>query len=220
MHILATWTGIMYLILQSEPPTLATYQSLLNWYLLFGSGAAVIVIGLLVYLAIRYRHRGDSKDPPNEGSSSGWKVALITALITGSVLTFAEYQTFAHMSNVVVPKENDALYIHVLAFQWGWNFTYPNGKYVLSNLTVPAGRTIVLNITSRDVFHTFGIPGLAVKMDAIPGRVTQLWFMVPQPGVYTIRCYELCGAGHAFMIGHLIVLNQTAWNNWYSKLGG
>jgi cytochrome c oxidase subunit 2 len=202
----------------SLPPTAATFDFIFDWYLFFGTAAAVVVIGLMVYLALRYRAR-DGDDPHSDHRPEGWKVAAITALISISILSAAEYQTFAGFSNISIPQTSNAVHISVLAFQWGWNFTYPNGSYSIDNLTVPAGVTVILNVTSRDVFHSFGIPMLGVKSDAIPGRVNSLWFEVNQPGVYkdAIRCFELCGVGHAFMIANLTVVSQSAWNTWVSR---
>lgn len=203
----------------AQPQTVATFDSVLNWYLFFGVGAAIVVIGLLVFFSVRYRSRGTSG--PVKHKAESWKIALVTVVISLSILTAAEYQTFNGFSNIEIPDPPNAVTIHVLAFQWGWNFTYPNGKFDLTNLTVPAGGTVILNITSRDVFHSFGIPSLAVKEDAIPGRVNQLWFQAPQVGFYedAIRCYELCGLGHATMIGNLVVVNQTTWDSLYNSTG-
>jgi len=212
-------TGMVPTALVAQPQTAATFNFLYNWYLFFGVGAAVIVIGLLVFFSVRYRARGAAG--PLKHKPEGWKIALVTVVISLSVLTAAEYQTFASFSNIQIPDPPGEVNIHVLAFQWGWNFTYPNGKFDLTNLTVPAGATVILNITSRDVFHSFGIPSLAVKEDAIPGRVNQLWFQAPQVGFYkdAIRCFELCGLGHATMIGNLVVVNQTTWDSMYNSTG-
>ncbi|HYC11150.1 MAG TPA: cytochrome c oxidase subunit II [Nitrososphaerales archaeon] len=198
------------------PPTTATYDFLFNWYLFFGVGAAVVVISLLAFFMIRYRAKGENQ-PPLHHKTEGWKIVLVTVMISLAILTAAEYQTFASFGNIEIPNDPNAVHIGVVAFQWGWNFTYPNGKYMLNNLTVPEGRTVILNITSRDVFHSFGIPFLAEKEDAIPGRVNQLWFEIPagtQVPVDAIRCYELCGIGHAFMIANLTVVSQPAWDKW------
>ena len=197
------------------PPTRATYDFLFNWYLFFGTGAAIIVISLLAYFMIRYRSRGESGPAP-EHKVEGWKIVLVTVLISISVLAAAQYQTFAAFSNIEVPNDPNAVRIQVRGFQWGWNFTYPNGDYRVGNLTVPAGRTVILDITSRDVFHAFGISSLAVKEDAIPGKVNHLWFMVPEPGFHenAIRCFELCGVGHVFMVADLTVVSQASWDAW------
>jgi cytochrome c oxidase subunit II len=225
----------------SVPPTTGTYDSLLNWYLTFGLGAAIIVITLLVIFMVRYRDRGQ-KTPMPHHKVEGWKIVLVTVLISVSVLTAAEYQTFASFNNIVIPTDATCVketglpcvQIHLLAFQWGWNFTYPNGKFELNNLTVPAGRYVVINITSRDVFHSFGIDMLAEKEDAVPGKTNQLWLSVPAVSVSApsevpvvcnnagtsclyvnaIRCFELCGVGHATMWANFTVVSQATWNAW------
>jgi cytochrome c oxidase subunit II len=210
-------------LLLDVPPTTSTYDSLLNWYLLFGIGAGVIVVSLLAFFMVRYRSRGE-RTPAPAHRTEGWKIVLVTVIISISILSAAEYQTFASFSNIQVPDDPTCIkntglpcvHINVLAYQWGWNFTYPNGKYELNNLTVPAGRDVVMNITSRDVFHSFGISMLAVKEDAIPGKTNQLWFLVPEPGFFdnAIRCFELCGVGHTYMWANLTVVSQPTWNTW------
>jgi cytochrome c oxidase subunit 2 len=245
----------MYLGLLLVPPTTSTFDFLLNWYLLFGTGAAVVVITMLVVFIARYRDRGE-RTPMPEHKVEGWKIVLVTVLISVTVLSAAEYQTFAGFGNIEVPNNatceantgHPCVQVCVEAFQWGWNFTYPTngmscaqsyykGLYSGSpgNLTVPAGYDIVLNLTSRDVFHSMGITMLAQKEDAIPGRVNQMWFLVPTvrvpatPDVASvncnpsgtscvyvdaIRCFELCGIGHAEMWANLTVVSQTTWTSW------
>lgn len=239
----------MYSGILSVPQTTATFDFLLNWYLLFGIGAAIIVISLLTVFMVRYRYRGE-KGPMAPHKTEGWKIVLVTALISMTVLTGAEYQTFASFGNIEIPNNAACMartgypcvQIHVAAFQWGWNFTYPNGKFAVStlngSLTVPVGRIVVLNITSKDVFHSMGITMLAEKEDAIPGRTNQMWFIIPAEKVSTtpdvasvvcnssgtsctyvdaIRCFELCGVGHSFMWANLTVVSQGDWN---SFIGG
>jgi cytochrome c oxidase subunit II len=231
----------MYSGLLSVPPTTATFDTLLNWYLAFGIGAAVIVITALIVFMVKFRDRGD-RSPMPEHKVEGWKIVLITALISMTVLTAAEYQTFAAFNNIEIPNNATCVsntgapcvQIHLVAFQWGWNFTYPNGKFQINNLTVPAGRDVVVNISSKDVFHSFGIDMFAVKEDSIPGKTNHLWFTVQAVQVSAppevrvtcnsagtscvylnaIRCFELCGVGHALMLANLTVISQSAWNTW------
>jgi cytochrome c oxidase subunit 2 len=231
----------MYSGMLSVPPTTATFDSLLNWYLAFGIGAAVIVITSLSIFMVRYRYRGE-KGPLPVHRVEGWKIVLITVLISLTVLTTAEYQTFASFNNIEIPTNATCVtdtgfpcvQVHLVAFQWGWNFTYPNGKFELNNLTVPAGRDVVINISSKDVFHSLGLSMLAEKEDAIPGKTNQMWFMVPTVSVTppsevkvdcnsagtsclyvnAIRCFELCGVGHAFMFGNFTVVSPAIWNAW------
>lgn len=245
----------MYSGLLAAPPTVATYSYLLDWYLFFGVGAAVVVISMLAVFMIRYRDRGE-RTPMPKHKTEGWKIVLITVLISVTILSAAEYQTFAAFGNIEIPSNalclqqtgSPCVQVCVQAFQWGWNYTYPvngmtcaesynHGLYsgAPGNLTIPAGRDIVLNLTSTDVFHSMGITMLDEKEDAIPGRVNQMWFEVPSvqvaaspdvlkvvcnPGltactyVDAIRCFELCGVGHATMLANLTVITQASWNAW------
>ncbi|MDG6902734.1 MAG: hypothetical protein JRM80_12360 [Nitrososphaerota archaeon] len=193
------------------PPTTATFDFLLNWYLVSAIIAGGFVIGLLLFFAYRYRDRPGAP-PAAKGPENLWIVVAVV-VIMALALGAAGYQTFASSSNIEVPHDPNAITIKVTGFQWGWNFTYPNGGFSVGNLTVPAGQVIILNITSKDVYHTFGIAMLAVKEDAIPGKVNQAWFMMPNQGTYVdaIRCYQLCGVGHAFMDANLTVVSDSSW---------
>lgn len=108
-------------------------------------------------------------------------------------------------------NDPNALHVNVTAQRFFWSFNCTSGCGVAGVLTVKAGTVVILNITSIDVFHSFGIPDLRVKADAIPGKFNLVWFEVMTPGMCSatvpcrIQCYELCGPGHAFMIAKLIV---------------
>ena len=203
------------------PPTVAIWQSLWNLYLFLGTAAGVIVISIFVYFMIRYRDRGETTEHKfhhEEGWGSIrslWPIAL-----TGGVLFIVGAATFGSVSLVTLPKTNtDPITVNVIAQQWQWTFQYPNGVKVVGNLTVPEGETIILNITSVDVAHSFFLPSLDIGADAIPGRYNPIWFTAPtSPVVDTIRCRELCGVGHAFMIAKLTVVSPSAYNKWYAGL--
>lgn len=196
----------------SVPPTAATFNFLLDWYTVSAIIAGGFVIGLLLFFAVKYRAK-EGAPPPSKGPESIWVVVAVV-VIMALALGAAGYQTFASTSNIEVPNSANAITIKVTGFQWGWNFTYPNGNFAVGNLTVPAGKVIILNITSKDVYHTFGISMLAVKEDALPGKVNQAWFEMPSPGTYidAIRCFQLCGVGHSFMMANLTVVSDSSWN--------
>jgi cytochrome c oxidase subunit II len=245
-------------LLFSVAPTASTFDHLLNLYLFFGVGAAIVVITMLAFFMVRYRDRGE-KTPVREHKVQGWKIVMITVLISVSILTVAEYQTFASFGNIEVPSDatcvaktgHPCVQVCVQAFQWGWNYTYPSARMTCAesynhglysgkpgNLTVPMGWDIVLNVTSKDVFHSMGITMLAEKEDAIPGRINQMWFSIPTESISStpdvasvacnaagtsctyvdaIRCFELCGVGHAYMVANLTVVSQSTWNAWTVK---
>ena len=207
--------------IDATPPTVAIWNTLQNYYLILGGAAAVIVIGYMVAMIIKNRERPGRQVPAyhhEEGDWGNWKGILMLLCVTGSVLAFVEYETFASANLVAIPDPPNALQVGVTGQQYSWSFTYPNGYTDFQNMTVPVDSLVILNMTSSDVTHGFFIPALDVAKDAQPGIYSELWFNATQPGVYTIECRQLCGVGHALMISKLVVENATQYNAWYAKL--
>ena len=145
--------------------------------------------------------------------------AVISIIILLS-LTVASYRLTPNAR--FPPPVSESLVINVTAFQWSFNFTYPNGVYSTRECAVPANKSIIFNVTSSDVMHNFGLMDFRVKIDAIPGRYNVIGVTTPSLNGnsqlnYTIRCYELCGAGHTYMNMPLIVMDPTAFNQWLSN---
>jgi cytochrome c oxidase subunit 2 len=95
-----------------------------------------------------------------------------------------------------------------------WTFSSPDGPTELEVLHVPAGRPVRLLITSRDVVHSFFVPGLRLKRDALPGRYTEAWFEATQPGVHQVLCAEFCGLDHSVMRAEVVVMEPDAFEAW------
>jgi cytochrome c oxidase subunit 2 len=207
------------------PPTVAIYQSLYNDYFILGTAAGVIVIALFLYLMIKYRHRDNDfvHEPAIHHEEKGWgnwRKGVLPLFVTGAVLFFVGLSTFNSTALVTLPQGPNNLQITVTASRFQWNFTYPDGHNQVGNLTVPAGKTVILNITSVDVAHSFFLPSLDVGVDAIPGRYNAIWFTSPtSTATDVIRCRELCGVGHAIMIAHLYVVDPAKYEAWYAHLG-
>ncbi|BAS25963.1 cytochrome c oxidase subunit II [Limnochorda pilosa] len=137
----------------------------------------------------------------------------------------------------------DAATVQVVAQQFGWNFHYPGADGVLgtirpgsgsgrnpigldrnaqgasddlvaSELHLVVGRPVRLLLTSKDVIHSLYIPDVRFKQDAVPGRVTQVWFTPTETGTYPIACAELCGVGHYLMGSRLVVETQEEYDAW------
>ncbi len=144
-----------------------------------------------------------------------WTLATV-ALIAG----VAAYSTILLYHIDALPA-NPAEYVDVIGHQWYWEFCYPaNGTCFNTSydpttnttsggaLWATAGTTIQINVTATDVIHSFNIPGLGVRIDAIPGRVNHLAFAIPSvtPGTqYLIQCTEFCGTYHGIMRADLVV---------------
>jgi plastocyanin len=89
--------------------------------------------------------------------------------------------------------------VQVTGVQWAWSFKYPNGKTSSTKLTIPVGQVIRLQVTSRDVLHSFWVPRLGGQIYAKPGFQNSGWIEASQSGQYFGQCNELCGLGHWFM---------------------
>lgn len=206
--------------LDATPPTVAIYSALQSYYVLLGTAAGIVVGIYMIYNIVKNRERPGRQAPAfhhEEGDWGNWKGVVLLLCVTGSVLTFVEYETFASANLVALPN-NPNMTVGVTGRQYSWSFTYPNGYTDFQNLTVPINQIILLNITSADVTHGFFIPALDVAKDAQPGIYNQLWFNATEPGVFTISCRQLCGPGHASMLSKLVVLPTDQYNSWYAKL--
>jgi heme/copper-type cytochrome/quinol oxidase subunit 2 len=96
--------------------------------------------------------------------------------------------------------------IKVYGRQFSWEFIYPNGTRSFNTLVVKAGELYKLELTSRDVLHSFYIPELGIKYDTVPGFVYIVWLKVNTPGTYNIYCAEYCGSAHYLMVGKVVVV--------------
>ena len=102
----------------------------------------------------------------------------------------------------------DSLVVKTEGMMWAWQFTYPNGKIAVATLTVPVGKPIKLEMTSRDVIHAFHIPAAKTMEDAVPGRVTHMWFQFNETGEFRAYCREYCGTAHAYMLATIKVVSE------------
>ena len=107
--------------------------------------------------------------------------------------------------------------VFVQGKKWMWKFAYQGGPSSLDVLRVPAGRPVRLLITSRDVIHSFYVPELRLKQDALPGRYTQTWFNAEQPGRYQVFCAEYCGLSHSGMLAELVVMPPDEFDAWMAE---
>jgi cytochrome c oxidase subunit 2 len=98
-----------------------------------------------------------------------------------------------------------------------WTFTYADGRSANDVLTVPEGRAVKLVMTSRDVIHSFYVPGFRLKQDLLPGRYTTLWFQTLAAGKYPILCAEYCGVSHSMMRGSVSVLAPGDYETWLRR---
>ena len=112
----------------------------------------------------------------------------------------------------------DAIEIKATAQKWKWQFTYQNGE-TSPWLHVPVGEDVRILIEAKDVLHSLSIPAFRTKMDAVPGRYTDLWFRATKTGKYPIFCTEYCGTQHSEMLSEVTVdKSHGEWADWVDSL--
>jgi len=176
-------------------------------------GAAGVFLAA-IYFFVRYRRRSESDRTPHVEPKAIHEILFIGGPLALFLLWFAI--GFPQYVSLSLPPD-DAMDVYVQGKKWMWKFAYPGGPNAIDRLRVPAGRPVRLLITSRDVIHSFYVPALRIKMDALPGRYTQTWFNASRPGRYEIFCAEYCGLSHSSMLGELVVMPAADFDDWMAQ---
>ena len=184
-------------VLDAAGPQAATIERL--WWLIFFISVAVFAVVMTV-LVIAVRRR--SARPSSDVIMTRWVVA---ASATSVVILFAWLVSSVSVGKATAsPRMSDAVTINITGRQWWWQLEYvdslPSNRFRTANeMLIPAGRPVVVNVTSRDVIHSFWVPNLHGKRDLVPGYVTSIWFQADREGIYRGQCSEFCGLQHANM---------------------
>ncbi len=180
--------------------------------------AGALVVFAAVVAALWLAMRGPS--PIRQRLAADRFVAV--AGIAFPVVTLAALLVYGlwAMRAVISPADAaGATRIEVVGEQWWWRVTYhgPEGRRVASanEIRVPAGREVLLRLTSTDVIHSFWVPSLAGKVDMIPGRSNTLRLRADRPGVYRGQCAEYCGGAHALMALEVVALPEPEFDAWF-----
>ncbi len=183
-------------------------------------------VTLLVFV-ILYRRRSGGRASYIQGESLRELAWVLVPVIVVICLDVAiDVKAKPVWERVKMERPPAALTVKLAALQFGWEFTYPgpDGRFGTADdlvqtttLTVPAGRVIGLIISSKDVIHSFYVPQLRLRQDAVPGREIPAWFEATRPGKYEIGCSQLCGISHFAMKGILRVLTPEDYQKWVSQ---
>jgi cytochrome c oxidase subunit II len=167
-----------------------------------------------LFFFVRYRRRSESQRTPKIEPSFLIEMTFVGVPL-GLFLTWF-FIGFRDYTALTTPPK-DALDVYVMAKQWVWEFSYPDGPNGLDTLHVPADRPVRLLITSRDVIHSFYVPAFRLKKDAVPGRYTQTWFEATRPGDYQVLCAEYCGMNHSLMRANVHVMKPEQFDEWLAS---
>jgi cytochrome c oxidase subunit II len=181
--------------------------------------SAVFTIGIFVtiaYFAWKYRAQtrvaneiAEKTPDHNTALELTWSILPLILVLGIFVWGFKGYLDLR-----TPPK--DAINIQVTGQKWNWTFTYPDG---LSDnvLHVPMDSPVRLVLSSVDVIHSLYIPAFRIKMDAVPGRYTEMWFNATEPGEFPVFCAEYCGTGHSAMLTRIVVHRPGGYESWLAE---
>jgi cytochrome c oxidase subunit 2 len=176
---------------------------------------------MTAYFIWKYRRR-----PGNE-------VGNVPKLSAAAAVAWVVIPTFVFLSDDLYVAANgwqlwnnyrevpaDRLEIQLETGMYSFDYTYPNGVRTQNELKVPAGKPVLLRMTSRDTLHNHFIPDFRVKEDSMPGRVTYLWFLPKEVGKeHVVTCASYCGVMHSYMASKIVVLAPEEFRAWYDQEG-
>jgi cytochrome c oxidase subunit 2 len=192
----------------------------------------LFVLALLIIVIVRFNAKANptpSRTTHNTLIEVAWTVIPVVILVAIAIPSFK--LLFFQLN---VPKAD--VTIKATGNQWNWTYNYPdNGNIEFTSImlterelkdgqprllavdnpiVVPVNKVVRVQTIGSDVIHAFAVPAFGVKIDAIPGRLNETWFMAEREGVYYGQCSELCGKDHAFMPIEVRVVSEQAFNTW------
>ncbi len=203
----------------------------------------VVVEGALFYSIYKYRAKKGAVAAQIHGNTRleiGWTAGAALILVVLAVLTFVQLDGIRSPENSGpngltladgvqtaavtkrLPPNGKSLNIEVNGQQYVWRFTYNgdgdgntlNDPFAYEEMVVPTDTTVTLDIRAQDVAHSWWIPALGGKFDAVPGYTNHTWFKISKPGVYTGQCAELCGRNHANMTARVRAVPPAEYEQW------
>jgi cytochrome c oxidase subunit II len=203
----------------------------------------VVVEGALVYSVYKFRAKKKAVAAQIHGNTRlevGWTVGAALILVILTVVTFVKLPGIINPPNsnptsgIVLaattrpaPPNGKKVTVCIQGRQYIWRYVYGNnclddsfsGKlpYSYTTMVVPVGVTVILNIQANDVIHSWWVPTLGGKVDAVPGYTTYTWFKALHPGTYRGQCAQLCGRSHAAMVAFVKAVSPSDYQAWLSQ---
>ncbi|SPH24976.1 Cytochrome c oxidase subunit 2 [Defluviimonas aquaemixtae] len=201
-------------------------------------GVAGFVVVLLLIVILRYNSR---VNPTPAKFTHNTPIEILWTLIPVLILVVLGSFSLPVLFKQQEIPEGDVV-IKAIGNQWYWSYEYPDEEIAFDSfllgrdgleaagysqdefllatdtaVVVPVDKTVVVQVTANDVIHAWTIPAFAVKQDAVPGRIAELWFKAEREGIYFGQCSELCGKDHAYMPITVKVVSQEVYDDWVQR---
>jgi cytochrome c oxidase subunit 2 len=195
------------------------------FYLIYYITAAafIIVTVLMIVFLIMYRQKEGQRATYTHGNTT---LEIIWTIIPAAILIVLSFMSVSTWAKVKRHAPESDFELQVSAKQFNWEVVYPGADRRLgtaddvkfdNDLHVPVNKVVRIHLTSTDVIHSFFLPNLRLKQDAVPGRTILVWFEATKPGKYELPCAELCGFGHSGMKGWLYVHTPEEYAQWAAE---
>lgn len=188
------------------------------------TGAAfLLVTALMIIFLILYRQREGRRAVYSHGNTT---LEIIWTIIPAVVFVGLSFMSVSSWSEIKSEAPPSDFQVQVTAKQFNWEILYPgpDGKLgteddfkIDNDMHVPVNKVVHVILKSQDVIHSFFLPNLRLKQDAVPGRDILVWFEATKPGKYELPCAELCGFGHSGMRGWLFVDGPEDYEKWVKE---
>ena len=214
-------TGCSITVLDPKSST-GKEQSFLIWFS-FGLMSIVVLVVFILFIrfVFKYRYTKEKEGFIPKDVKGNLKLELtwtILPILLLAVLAVPTIVTTYDQSPVSdASEELEGVHVHVKAEQFKWTFTHENGKEVEDELVIPEGESIIFHLEAVDVIHSFWIPELAGKVDAIPGKEITYEIKNPEVGTYKGKCAEYCGIQHAQMTFETRVVSEDDYQKYLEE---
>jgi cytochrome c oxidase subunit 2 len=228
------WQVAMQVPVTQNGHDTATFHTWLVWII---TAITLFVLALLVVVVLRFNEKSNptpSRTTHHTMLEVAWTIVPVLILVMIAIPSFRLLR-----NQLVIPKAD--LTVKTTGHAWYWEYEYPadqNGGFkfdsnlieeadlkpgqprllsVDNEMVVPVNKVVRMHITSADVMHSWGVPSLGFTMDAVPGRLNEIWFKADREGVYHGQCRELCGQRHAYMPIAVRVVSDAAYATWLQE---
>ena len=208
------------------PQTISTFGADIDrlfYVIVLITGVVFVAVQVtLVFFLVKYRHREGGRSEYTHGNTKleiGWTSATAVIVLALGFVSWGLWQRIKNPAHFPEP----GLVLEITAKQFEWNVKYPGADgqldtgddFVVRNqLHVPVGVPVHIRLQAEDVIHSFFVPELRLKQDAVPGMQIPLWFEATTSGDFVIGCAELCGLGHYRMRGSMTVHEAADFATW------